>query len=98
MHPIARPKSALRRRIRRLIAAAGLIALVFAIGNYLLVSAQTAAMLTRPYHGFDPQETPGTYHLAYQDVRFPARGGDVRIAGWYLPRADGHRATVLAHG
>src|SRR5439155_8049282 len=29
---------------------------------------------------------------------FPARGGDVRIAGWYLPRAGCRRAVVLAHG
>src|SRR5437763_625303 len=63
----------LRQRIRRLLAA-GLAALVLALGNYLLLTAQTADMLTQPHHGFTPQETPATFHLNYQDVRFPARG------------------------
>jgi dipeptidyl aminopeptidase/acylaminoacyl peptidase len=88
----------LRLRLRRLLAAAGLAALLLGLIYYLLASYRVADGLTRPFHGFDPGETPATYHIAYQDVRFPARGGDVRLAGWYLPRADSRRAVVLVHG
>jgi uncharacterized protein len=87
-----------RHHIPRLLAIAALAALLLVAGNYLLVSAQVAEMLTRPHHGFDSPETPATYHIRYQDVRFPARGGDVQIAGWYLPREGGTQAVVLAHG
>lgn len=85
-------------RLRRLLAAAGLAALLLGLGHYLLASYRVADGLTRPFHGFKPGETPATYQIAYQDVRFPARGGDVRIAGWYLPRAGSQRAVVLVHG
>ncbi len=88
----------LHHRLRRLLAAAGLAALLLGLGHYLFASYRVADGLTRPFHGFDPGETPATYHIAYQDVRFPARGGDVRLAGWYMPRADSRRAVVLVHG
>jgi fermentation-respiration switch protein FrsA (DUF1100 family) len=85
-------------QIRRLLAVAGLAALLLWLGQLLLTSAQTADMLTLPHHGFAPGETPATHGVAYQDVRFLARGGDVRLAGWYMPHAGADRAVVLAHG
>jgi uncharacterized protein len=88
----------LHLRLRHLLAAAGLAALLLGLGQYLLASYRVADGLTRPHHGFDPAETPATYDVAYEDVRFPARGGDLRLAGWYLPRAGSRRAVVLVHG
>jgi fermentation-respiration switch protein FrsA (DUF1100 family) len=100
MHRIHRSLSACpwQLQVRRLLAAAGLVALVFSLGHVLWVSAETADMLTRPYHGFTPGETPATHGVIYQDVRLPARGGDVQLAGWYMPRAQARRAVVLVHG
>ena len=95
---IRRTSAPLHLRLRRLLAAAGLAALLLGLGHYLLACYGVADGLTRPYPGFDPAETPATYQVAYQDVRFPARGGDVRIAGWYMPRAGSQRAVVLVHG
>src|SRR5262245_61258926 len=88
----------LHLRLRRLLAACGLAALLLGLGQYLLASYRVADGLTRPPHGFAPGETPAAYHIAYQDVRFPARGDDVRLAGWYMPRAGSRRAVVLVHG
>src|SRR5439155_23439584 len=51
-----------------------------------------------PHRAFAPPETPATFNLAFQDVRFPARGGDVTIAGWYIPHPARRRAIVLVHG
>jgi uncharacterized protein len=46
--------------------------------------------------------TPQTYSwqspLAYTDVRFPARGDGLQIAGWYIPAENARRAVVLVHG
>jgi uncharacterized protein len=51
--------------------------------------------------------TPGRSHggpapvglsIEFNEVRFPARGGDVQIAGWFFPREAGSRALVLVHG
>src|SRR5258706_5878112 len=85
-------------QIRRQLAAIGLAALILALGHLLLLSAQTADMFTKPHHGFAPGETPATHGVVYQDVRLPARGGDVRLAGWDMPHAGAQRAVVLVHG
>ena len=93
-----RASAPLQLRLRRVLATVGLAALLLGLGHYLLASYRVADELTRPFPGFEPAETPATYQVAYQDVRFPAHGGDVRIAGWYLPRAGSRRAVVLVHG
>jgi uncharacterized protein len=100
MHRIHRSLSARpwRLHIRRLLAAAGLVALIYSLGHILITSAQTADMLTKPYHGFSSPETPATHNVAYEDVRLPARGGDVQLAAWYMPRQGTDRAVVLVHG
>ena len=33
----------------------------------------------------------------YEPVRFPSRGGDSELSGWYVP-GNGQAAVVLAHG
>jgi uncharacterized protein len=83
---------------QRLLAVAVLASLLLELGYVLLISAQTADMLTLPHHGFAPGETPATHGVVYQDVRFPARDGDLRLAGWYMPHAGAQRAVVLVHG
>jgi dipeptidyl aminopeptidase/acylaminoacyl peptidase len=93
-----RSAAPLQLRLRRLLAAAGLAALLLGMSHYLLAAYRVADGLTRPFHGFEPGETPATYQIAFQDVRFPARGGDLRIAGWYMPRDGSRRAVVLVHG
>jgi fermentation-respiration switch protein FrsA (DUF1100 family) len=100
MHSIQRslPARPWRPQLRRLLAAIGLAVLILGLGQLLLTSAQIADMLTLPHHGFAPGETPATHGVAYQDVRFPARGGDVRLAGWYMPHTGAQRAVVLVHG
>jgi dipeptidyl aminopeptidase/acylaminoacyl peptidase len=85
-----------RRRLPRCATAGALIALALIV--YLGLSASAAEGLTRAHPGFAPHETPDMLGLAYQDVRFSARGGDVTIAGWYIPSAALGRALVLVHG
>ncbi len=36
--------------------------------------------------------------MAYQDVRFPARGGGAEIAGWLIPAADDAPPIIMVHG
>jgi pimeloyl-ACP methyl ester carboxylesterase len=86
-----------QRRARRTIArlALGLVAVLLAA--YLIISALAANILTIPRRVFGPQ-TPAALDLAYQDVRFPSRGDNIDIAGWYIPNQASHRAVVLVHG
>ena len=71
-----------RGRARRILAMAAVAIVVLALALYLGISALAAVVLTTPHRAFAPNETPATFNLAFQDVRFPARGGDVTIAGW----------------
>jgi pimeloyl-ACP methyl ester carboxylesterase len=35
--------------------------------------------------------------LAYQDVSFPTRGGNLQLTGWYIP-GNGQRVIIIVHG
>jgi dipeptidyl aminopeptidase/acylaminoacyl peptidase len=92
------PSAASGRRFRRIIARAVLAAVALLLAVYLGISALAAHILTTPRRSFDPSETPASFSLAYQDVRFPAREDGLMIAGWYIPYRSSHRAVVLVHG
>lgn len=64
----------------------------FGIGGY--------AALTMTKVGDHPQfdKNPGTYGLAFEDVRFKSRVDGLQIAGWYLPNRHAQRAMILVHG
>lgn len=65
---------------------------------YLGIGVVAATVLTTPQRHFSGDISPDTYHASYQAVRFLARGGDVEISAWYIPRAQSHQAVVLVHG
>jgi fermentation-respiration switch protein FrsA (DUF1100 family) len=67
-------------------------------GGYLGVGTIAASSLTTPKRDFTTAKTPTSFNLAFEDVRFPARGGDVQIAGWFIPNAGSRRAVILVHG
>ncbi|HEV2177845.1 MAG TPA: alpha/beta fold hydrolase [Terriglobia bacterium] len=71
---------------------------VLAAGVYLGIGIVAATVLTTPQRHFSGDITPDTYHASYQAVRFMARGGDVEISAWYIPRSQSHQAVVLVHG
>lgn len=90
-------RTALTLRPRRVASSlvVGLAALLLAL--YLGVSAYAASVVSLPQRDAETT-TPAAVGLAFEDVRFPARGGDVQIAGWYIPRDGAQRAVVLVHG
>lgn len=91
--PVTQPRTRARRwRIRLALALA-----VVLLALYLGISALAASILTTPQRRFDA-ETPATYGLAYQDVRFPARADALEIGAWYLPQPSAQRAVILVHG
>jgi dipeptidyl aminopeptidase/acylaminoacyl peptidase len=65
---------------------------------YLAIGAIAADALTRPRRDFNPDVTPATLGLAYEEVRFPARDGHAELAAWYIPAGDANRAVVMVHG
>jgi fermentation-respiration switch protein FrsA (DUF1100 family) len=92
--PAARP----RQRVRRVAASLAIGFVVLLLVAYIGISAFAADVLTTPRRQFSTTETPATFGLSYQDTRFPARGDDVSIAGWYIPRQGSDRAVILVHG
>jgi pimeloyl-ACP methyl ester carboxylesterase len=86
------PRSRTRRALARF--AVGLAAVLLIA--YLGISALAANILTTPRRVLGGR-TPAALNLAFDDVSFPARGGDVRIAGWFIPQQSS-RAIVLVHG
>lgn len=65
---------------------------------YLGIGALVALVMSRPRRNIDKAVSPAALHLAFDEVRFPARGGDATIAAWYLPHPTSHRAVIIVHG
>jgi dipeptidyl aminopeptidase/acylaminoacyl peptidase len=75
-------------------ATAGVAGLVF-----MSISTLAAYVLSTPQrYPLSPEKTPGALPVVYADVRFPARGDGVKIAGWYIPCEQARQAIVLVHG
>ncbi len=49
------------------------------------------------YHDIDDGKTPATYHVAYQDIEFPAKDG-VPLKGWFVPADHPKGTVVFVHG
>jgi uncharacterized protein len=88
-----RPLSHARHALARF--ATGLLTILLIA--YLGISALAANILTTPRRVFGDR-TPAALNLAFSDVSFSARGGDVQIAGWLIPQPASRRAIVLVHG
>ena len=82
------------RRAKRLVVGLLVLLAVAYFGLGALVSLE----LTRPHRSFNPERSPASQQLAFADVRFPARGGDAQIAGWYVQHASGRHVLILVHG
>lgn len=67
------------------------------IAFYLGVSTYAASVVTLPQRDA-VANTPATYGAPFEEVRFPARGGEVELAAWYLAQPQATRAIILAHG
>ena len=91
----ATPQPSIARRVLKWLAVLVPILLVV---SYLGVGTIAAASLTTPKRDFSTVKTAANFNLAYEDVRFPARGGDVQIAGWFIPNSGSRRAVILVHG
>jgi pimeloyl-ACP methyl ester carboxylesterase len=77
------------------IAAATVLPLV----AYMGICAYAASKMTR-VGGDHPKgdKTPQTFGIDYRNVRFPARGDGLEIAGWYLPQPEVATAMIMVHG
>jgi fermentation-respiration switch protein FrsA (DUF1100 family) len=88
-------RTTLRAALRRRLIGAAVAVIALLMAAYIGIGGYAALTLTTPVRAFDAAVVPPG---GAQDVVFPARGGDVRIAGWYLPQASTERAIILVHG
>lgn len=89
--------STVERKRRRLLAIAAAVC-AFLIVAVLGISGAVIAVMSQPKRHRDLTVTPGREGLTYKDIRFPARGGDAELAGWYIPHAAGRYAIIHVHG
>jgi len=92
-----KPTATARVRPRRGLLKAGVGAFTVSLLLYLGISALAVHLLSVPRRTPDAQ-VPGGLSVRVDDIRFPARGGDVEIAGWFIPREASRKALVLVHG
>lgn len=89
-------KAPSKRRKRIAIALTGI--LLFLVVFYLGIGAYAASEVTKISEHDQYEDTPATFGLAYQDVRFTARSDEMQIAAWYIPSQESTRAVILVHG
>ncbi len=83
-------------RARVVLIGAGLVVLVIAI--YLSVGVRSAEAWAHPRRNTYFSETPASFNLEYEDVRFPSRDTGIEISGWWIPRPGSSKAIVMVHG
>jgi dipeptidyl aminopeptidase/acylaminoacyl peptidase len=67
--------------------------------TFVLISALAAHRLSMPpRRPLATGRSPGELGVEFEEIRFPARGDRLEIAGWFIPSAGGCRALVLVHG
>ena len=59
---------------------------------YLMASGVTKAERNLP------DRSPTEFGLAYEDVEFPSRGGDISLKGWLIGEAGEGPAVIVIHG
>lgn len=93
------PATVARRggRLRRMAISAIVTLITLVMALYLGISTYAASILTLPQRDAEVN-TPATFGARFEEVRFPARGGDVEIAAWHLPQPGAARAVILVHG
>ena len=91
--PIEKPS-----RKRRWLLWVIIIALLLIFIAYFAIGGYAVSDITKIGEHPAFTNTPGTYGLEYQTVRFSARGDDTEIAAWYIPNTDAERAMILVHG
>jgi len=65
---------------------------------YLVIGVYAAGEVTKIGDHNQYRDTPASYGLEYQDVRFTARGDETKIAAWYIPNDESSKAVILIHG
>lgn len=71
----------------------------FAIVAFLGIGFYAAGEVLKPDPAaLDPNITPATAGLAYEDVLLKSRGDKVDVAGWYIPSDANQRVVLFVHG
>ena len=89
-----KPISGSGPRIARVVAGLAVLGIII----YLAVGAYAASRWMKPRRDQSLVATPAAFKLEYKDVQFPSRDVEVKIAGWWIPRAGSTRAIVMAPG
>ena len=85
---------------RRTVSVTRILAVIVlvAIAIYIVIGVRAANGWAHSRRDTYLLATPASFNLQYQDVRFPSRDKEVKISGWWIPRAGSTKAIVMVHG
>ena len=69
-----------------------LLVIVYVAVSYLVAVGVTKA------ERIEQEDHPSNYGLAFEEVSFPSRQGNVTLDGWHIPGDDGMPSLVFVHG
>lgn len=72
--------------------------ILFILLVYFAICGYAALTMTKVGDHPQYEDDPGTFGLAFEQVRFRSRGDRLQIAGWYVPNPGARRAMILVHG
>lgn len=78
-----------------------LISATLGLGFYLGLATLVAHLLSVPQRVVLPATPQSVFGLAYEEVRFNARGEPISLAGWFVPApaaTNQRRAVIVVHG
>jgi len=74
-----------------------LAGLVFLLGLYGLISFIIASSVSKADRK-EQEDHPSAYGLAFEDVEFVSRQGDVTLRGWYISGQEEKPTLIFVHG
>lgn len=69
------------------------VILYFAICTYAVLEVTKTGGLEKAL-----EPTPAEFGVTYEEVTFPARNDQLKIASWFIPNLDSQSAIILVHG
>ncbi len=88
-----RQRSTLKKVLRWLVTSLALVLLVaYSVISYFIAAGVTKAERKAL------EDRPSDYALAYEDVQFMSRKGDILLKGWYIPGEPDKPVVIFVHG
>src|SRR5262245_48607938 len=70
-----------------------MLVVLYLVAAFFMVYAATKPQARKPF-----EQRPEDFNLAYEEVSFKPRGGDLTLRGWFLPGQPESPWLIFVHG